>query len=644
MAVNDIRHISVEKGFSLAQPKWSLLLIVFGVISFLGGFLFFLVGKVRFEKLSARYEKVLTGGRKFSAFFFLFWGASLFFLPIFELQPYLSSLNGSRFWIKFFIFILNVFLGASFLRAGFKKKLSWGASLAAAALAQLLIYRLVVMSLYISDYPFAIGWTRDSRYYYASLFFSEKIYGQALPLPVLHPSLHFIFSLPFLFGELPLWVYRAWSLLLTFLLTFAIAFILGRRFNLAASWKIPGQRRQVFWGYAGWMFLFLLVGSIYAHLLIPTLIIVVFFSREKQWQSWAAVIIASLWAGISRINWFPVPGLFAALLYFLETPQGEKINFKDLKLPALWFFIGTLSAFLSQAVYIQASGSGARDEFYTSFSSDLLWYRLLPNETYSPGILFGGVFLSMPLILLVILALRERQGAWKSIRLWGVISIVVVLFLGGLLVSAKIGGGADLHNLDAYFVSILLAGAAFLADDFRSAHPAEKAFAKKMLLVNSLGIFVLAWFILPGRGSLGYDQVAANKALIDLQDKVAEAVEENEQVLFVSQRHLLATGLIEGVPLVPKYEKDILMEMAMSRNRSYLDDFYDALRHQDFGLIVIDPQTETMLSEERSFAIENNRWILKITRPLLCYYEPLILYDDVGIELYVPRNEPVACD
>ena len=45
-----------------------------------------------------------------------------------------------------------------------------------------------------------------------------------------------------------------------------------------------------------------------------------------------------------------------------------------------------------------------------------------------------------------------------------------------------------------------------------------------------------------------------------------------------------------------------------------------------------------------SFGAENNVWVRKVTRPLWCYYEPLDLYENVGVELYTPRLEPMDCD
>ena len=633
LAILDLQNLAIDKGFSLTQPKWLILLIGIVVIGGGGAILLALTWTKYFEKLKASYDAFLRYGEKLKRFFLLLFLASLSILPLLALHPYLGGLIGNRLWIKIFIFFVLSFVGASFLRVarvslGKKNtELSWAESLAFAALAQLLIYQLVIASLYINDYPFAIGWTRDSRYYYASLFFAKEIYGQSLPLPILHPTLHFIYSIPFLLGKLPIWVHRGWSLLLTLGFTWAVASILAKKINK----KIYALLFFL------WAFLFLIQGSIYAHLLIPTLIIFVFVSPEKITRSWVAIIVASVWAGMSRINWFPVPAMLAALIYFLEVPKKKSV-FQYLLLPAAWFVTGIASAFLSQAAYIQLSGNGARNEFFTSLSSDLLWERLLPGNTYAPGILWGAIFLSAPLILL---AFSLRKEKWHPIRLWGIFLAIFVLFVGGSVVSVKIGGGADLHNMDAYFVSILLVGTTVFARKF-GLDSDSKHLGGEMFFVATL---VLAWFILRGGGSVGYDQSAVNASINEIKTRVTSVAETGDEVLFISQRHLLAVEEIEGVPLIPEYEKDVLMEMVMSRNGAYLGRFYKDLHEQRFGMIVIDPQTDTLLSEKRSFAAENNIWILKVTRPLWCYYEPLILYENVGVELYVPRAEAgEGCD
>lgn len=655
LALRDLVRLAADKGFSLTQPKWAVLIAVISILIMGAFFLFFSVQRRFFVKLKNAYENFLSLGAPGRFFFYFLFGVSLFFLPFLVLQPYLGRLLGNLLWFKLFLFLLNSFLGASLLRVAKKRKdtkggdtkgrdtkegsasapapnvHTWLGGLAVAALGQLLVYHLIMLGLYISDYPFALGWTRDSRYYYASLFFAERIYGKKLPLPILHPSLHFLYSFPFLLGKLPIWVHRAWSILLKFGLTALVSAALLKRYRTAFQQK----SLALFLGV--WSFLFLLTGSIYAHLLIPVYLIFAFVDLRKPRRTWLIVILASLWAGVSRINWFPAPAMLAALLYFMETEAPQKRVWRYLLQPAGWFIVGVGSAFLSQAIYIQASGNSSRAAFFSSLSSELIWERLLPNNTYAPGILLGALLLSFFWLYLAFKFWWRRE--FHPLRVAGIFLPVLALFVGGSVVSVKIGGGADLHNMDAYFVSILLIGIAALARGFQLA-PAKRALRAPLLFA---AIFALAWLILRGGGTLGYDRVGVNASLNALQAEVADVASQGGEALFISQRHLLALGMIEGVPLVPEYEKDVLMEMVMSHNRPYLDGFYDDLREQRFALIVVDPQTDTLLSESRSFAAENNIWILKVTRPLWCYYEPVALYENVGVELYMPRDEFEVC-
>ena len=636
LSISDIVKIAAEKGFSITQPKWLLLLVGIGALALVGGVLFTLSWTKFLAKIEASLDAFLRLAAKWKWVF-----APLFFIAFFgvtalEVQPYVGSLFGNHFWTKIFVFQLFLFLGALLLRLFFDS-LTWDDSFAFVAIGQLFIYYFPTRFDYFTNYPFALGWTTDSRHYYASLFFSQKLYGAQFPLPILHPSLHLLLSIPFLFERLPLIVHRLWSVFLPWVFSGGVVWALLRVRRVSVS-----RQKMLLIGI--WTFLYLVRASVYAHLLLPTLLIFLFVSPKKKWQSWVAIIVASLWAGISRINWFPVPAMLAALIYLLEVPQNERKLFDYIKLPALWGIVGVGSAFASQAAYIQLSGNGGRDEFYTSLSSDLLWYRLLPNATYRPGIIMGPLFLSLPLLLFVGQYLWRYRGNWKAIRVWGLWAIVGVLFAGGLLVSTKIGGGADLHNMDAYFVSTLLVAGIVLVRGFEPDSASEHLPGKLSFPVVVIAIASLAGMLLSGRGSLPQsDWNWANASLNDLKSQVTRVAAQGDGVLFIAQRNFVTFGMVD-VPLIPDYEKDVLMEMAMARNDVYLDGFHDALREHEFGLIVIDPQSNVIQDEMGAFGVENNRWVKKVTRPLLCYYEPLVLYEDVGVELFVPRVEPLDCE
>ena len=116
----------------------------------------------------------------------------------------------------------------------------------------------------ISDYPLTRDWSETSRYYYASLFTSKLVYGVKIPLPVLHPSEYLTLSPPYLLPNSTLWVHRAWQQFLVISLPLFTAFVLS--FRLA----VKGYRRLLF---VVWVFVYLAIGPVYYHLLIPVIIV-----------------------------------------------------------------------------------------------------------------------------------------------------------------------------------------------------------------------------------------------------------------------------------------------------------------------------------------------------------------------------------
>ncbi len=308
----------------------------------------------------------------------------------------------------------------------------------------------------ISTYPFSLGWSEASRYYYGSLVFAERIYGERVPLSILHPTRYFLQSVPFLVDGLPIWVHRLWQVLLWLGMTAVTGILFVRRLRPASRFLAVLT--------VMWFFLYLLQGAVYYHLQVMIWIILLGVSARHPWRSLAAVILASIWAGMSRVNWFPMPAMLAIGLYLLEEPVSGYRNFWRYMLkPAMWLALGLLTALASQSLYIYWSGNqGNLSAFGSSFTSDLIWERLWANPTYPLGVVPGILIVSAPIIALIVHALRGRLTAWHPIRLMGLAGMLVVLFAGGLVVSVKIGGGGDLHNMDAYMTLLgIVAGYLF---------------------------------------------------------------------------------------------------------------------------------------------------------------------------------------
>jgi len=523
--------------------------------------------------------------------------------------------------------------GIKIFRSGF----DWSIALIAFMLCQSILQALLINLPSITAYPFSMGWSETSRYYYPSLFLSRNIYGEKFSLPILHPTLHFLLAAPYLF-DAPLWFHRFWQTFLRLALVGLIAPALLMRLS------IQNRAIKIFAGM--WMILFLLMGPVYLHLTIPILILLWMFSPHSPTRAWVAVLLASIWAGTSRVNWYVMPGMIAAVLYLLEVPFNGKNIFKYLLKPALWFVVGTLTAFASMQVYIAFSGIPNPEDFFTSLSSPLLWYRLLPNESYAFGILPAALFVSLPMWIVLYQQFRSRRADWHPVRIFFIVAALFALFLGGLIVSLKIGGGADLHNLDAYFTMLLIVFS-YLVFARYTPEDQQKRTAEFIPLrwgnVMSVIVIPILFLTQTNIAFKTYDPSRTEKTLSTMQSEIDRVNAEGGEILFITQRHLISMGMLKNVTLIQEYEREELMEMAMSNNEEFLAHFKQEMESQRFDLIVVDPLTFKILARRRAFSEENNVWVRGIMRPILCNYRLEESFPEDEVALYVPQEGERAC-
>ena len=602
-------------------------------------------------------------------------------LPIMAFVFNLQALQ--NIWTRILCFWIVSSLGTLFLKAWdlnhpAETRRGWAVFLAASALLAGAIYLALSYIPEISTNPFTLSWSEASRYYYASLFLSRQIYGVQVPPTVLHPSRYLMQAVPFLIPGAPIWLHRLWQVLLWIIMPLITGWVLARRLDISD--------RLVCWMVVGATFLYLGIGPVYYHLLVPVVLVLWGFhslpvlSRKKRFiLSLVIVLIASAWAGISRINWFVVPGSLAVCLILLEEPiqpskpAGEStagrwkfpattwraVGWYILRL-AGWFLVGTATAFAAQLLYIFWSGNQA-EQFTTSFSSSLLWHRLLPNATFPPGILPAIIVVSLPMVLVALGILWVRRSDhryWQDfnpLRLAGLLGVLAVFFSGGVIVSLKIGGGSNLHNLDAYMVILLVIAAYFL---FRRAipdrltialpadgEPAQPKPARTSKLVNwglALALLITSIYTLdsrpPAAGTSAAPLVISQNLEI-IAKAAQDAKQKGGEVLFLSNRQFLTFHNID-VPLIPEYERVFLMEVAMAGDPVYLGHLYDDLRNQRFALIVSEPLSREEKDGRMNFGIENNAWVKNVSRYILCYYEPTQTLKDVQVQLLVPSPTP----
>ncbi len=565
--------------------------------------------------------------RKFFKLGFLL---SFIIFPVLVME--LASQRLANIPLRLLVFCILAGGGAVLFKKGWPQQ-GWGTALLITTLGYGVSYKLASFIPDISGYPFSLGWSEASRYYYASLWFSNKLYGISTPPSVLHPSRYLLQSLPFILTHASLFVHRLWQVILWVVSASLASWLLVRRLDL----KSQNQPKVIILCLLFWVFLYLFQGPIYYHLLVMVILLLWGFDANHFWRTLILVLLASLWAGISRINWLPVPGLLAASLFILEIPAKGKPLWRYLLPPMIWVAAGTAIAYASQQAYQLWSGNPPA-WFGSSFSSDLLWYRLLPNPTFPLGILPSAILVSLPLIGLIFLRLYDHWREYHFVRLLGLITILFVLFIGGVVVSVKIGGGSNLHNLDAYLTLLLVITTYIYFNRFTpdaSQAVPEKPHVNSSLKIQKrtqsiehillgLGIIFPLYFTLSMGGSAPHrDNETAQAALQTIKSATQHAADQGGEVLFINQRHLLTFDYIEGVPLVPEHELVFLMEMAMSNNSAYLDAFHNDIKDQRFAMIVSEPLTTQYQGRNHSFGEENDAWVERISEPVLCYYEPI---------------------
>jgi len=496
------------------------------------------------------------------------------------------------------------------------------------------LYRVAAFLPELQPGPFALGWSEGSRFYNASLFLSERIYGQKLPLPVLHPSRYLLQAFPFLLGIKSILAHRIWQVLLWLGMSAWGAYLFARR--LGKGKDIP------IWLLTIWAALFFFQGAVYYHLMVCVILVLLGYRKDKIWRTLFFVILASLWAGISRVNWMPLPGLLAGVLYLLDQPLEKKNWLRYLAPAALWAVLGFGSAWLAQQGYIRISGEDPA-LFNSAFSSALIWNRLLPNPTFGLGILPAILLVCLPGLGLLAQRARAKQMLALSWLRWlGLIGILGVFFLGGVLVSLKIGGGGDLHNLDGFLVFWVLVAGSFLSGAYTAedSHNGQVPSLKPASFWLLLAALVPLYFMLSHTAAWGFEPVDSQRTeLARMQAALDLLKDQPGEILFISERQLLSFDEIQGVRVVPEYEKVFLMEMAMGDNQPYLQAFYEDLAGRRFKAIITDTISTRIQGDSKSFGVENDAWVQKVLEPMLLEYEPVLSWNNASAHLLIPLGQ-----
>ena len=567
--------------------------------------------------------------------------------------------------------------------------ISWPATVVALVLLSG-TYALFVSLIEVTNYPFSLGWSEGNRLWDYSVLFGRDLYHYPAdqPIPVLLDiGRQLVGGVPFLIPGLKIWQARLWVALVDVLPYLLLGW---------AAFRLD-KRQWVKWVLAGiWAFTFVRQGPIHPPLLLCAIIVALAWGRPL-WLAVPLIALASYFAVVSRFTWLFAPGMWAAMLELNRAVVDyqafdKKAWARAISVGAAGVLGGYAAPFWipSLVQWAQSIGETASvapapgpaveavvppavtvEAVSQSVSvQPLLWYRLFPNATYGEGILIGLILAALPLsaiLLYLVQTNRWRPNLWQKLAI--VLSLLAFLVVG-LIVSVKIGGGGDLHNLDMFIIGLMFAGAiawrtgAFQWVEEAQAAPAwiqwmlvaliavpgykplthlmPLAIKEDIQTVARLADIVEDPLPNPLPDTIPSEQDTA-KALERLRQNVAQASQTGE-VLFMDQRQLLTFGYITDVPLVVEYDKKVLINEAMSGNAQYFVKFYQDLAAQRFSLIITNPVNRRLDRTEGHFGEENNAWVKWVTMPLLCYYESADRLRRVDVELLVPRQDTAGCD
>ena len=144
-----------------------------------------------------------------------------------------------------------------------------------------------------------------------------------------------------------------------------------------------------------------------------------------------------------------------------------------------------------------------------------------------------------------------------------------------------------------------------------------------------------------GLGLLPSDEKV--QSTLEMVQRYVDEARGSGDVLFMDQRQLLTFGYVTNVPLVWEYEKKLMMDKALSGDAAYFEPFYRDLSEGRFSLIVSHPLQTPIKDSDYQFGEENNAWLKWISRPVLCYYEPVETDLEFRLQLLVPKKEAVEC-
>ncbi len=653
------------------SPKWGTGFFAFVTFCIVSWFVVALI--IWKHDILKKWERTIVALRKKLGIFRWLIAFALLVFPVWFLQYTLWGIVFRGLYFRLFLWIFIALGIAVFMQAN-EQLLSLPSSLAALLLTSS-VFSIAAALTNVEDYPFSIGWSEGNRIWDYSMMFGRRLYAyphdQAVYV-LLDFGRQFIGGLPFLYSGISIKTERLWVGLTT-VFPYLLLGLAAFRFN--------SKDKKLWLLLALLTFIFLKQGPIHPPLVVCAFVVALLW-RGPLWLAIPLIFVTGYAAEESRFTWLFAPAIWIVMLEFSGAVlKNERVQGTAWWRAAILGLSGALGGYFGSALVnwgkalfsngetvalATAGGAVSVSSITRSMTvQPLLWYRLFPNSTYGTGILLALLFAVFPIIsLLLYLTITKK---WV-LNLWQKLALVLpslAFLVVGLIVSTKIGGGGDLHNLDMFLIGILFAAVIAWENGGRQwfgeieTRPAWVQGMLVLLLVipgiqplstlrsirydgDRTGLVILRGVsdekfldLLPVQGDV-------NDILQTIRQEV-DAKKSQGEILFMDQRQLLTFGYIKDVPFVPEYEKKVLMNEAMSDGADYFKEYYADLKAHRFSLIITEPLRVPSREGDLQFGEESDAWVKWVVEPTLCYYDDIKTWKNVQIQLLVPKQGNVDC-
>jgi hypothetical protein len=415
---------------------------------------------------------------------------------------------------------------------------------------------------------------------------------------------------------------RLWDAIL-----FSIPYMI---FGWVAFQRYPEDPRL--WFFAGlWTFLFLRKGPIYTPLVLCAILVALAW-RRRWWIAIPLIVLAGYYAQLTRFTWIFAPAMWAGMLYISDFYE---VNTQRKHKPFLLAVGAVLAGLLGSIGIDQITNfldvnriQQSRDFFSnpsemigleqaTSIVSNqaLLWQRFFTGAANETGILLMVAIFTAPVLIYLGYLVGKKYWQLNLLAKISISACLLIFAVVGTIISVKIGGGNNLHNMDMYLIALVFCAALAWQQriDLRILNLAQEPNWIQGTWIAMMFIFAFST-LYTSRPLKIVPDYFANEVLERVNKEINLADQEGE-ILFIDHRQLLTFGFVKPVPLIDEYEKKYLMDQTFTNNESYLRKFREDLRNQRFSLIISEPLFPRLGIEKNSnsgFGEENDTWVIKL--------------------------------